>query len=257
MYIHELNPIAFSLFNFKIYWYSLSYLFGFIFSYCYVKFVLNKDFVNMDFKIFEDFIGWAVLGVIFGGRIGYVIFYNLNFYLENPIEILKIWQGGMSFHGGLIGLILSIFFFSKSKKVNFLDLLNLVSSCAPIGLFLGRLANFVNRELIGRPTNSDWGVIFFENDVLRHPSQIYEAIFEGLIIFFVIFYIIKKKYYRFLNISSLFLIMYGIFRFTIEFYREPDSHLGFIFMNISMGQLLCLPMILIGSIFLRKKNVRY
>ena len=257
MYIHELNPIAFSLFNFKIYWYSLSYLFGFIFSYYYVKFVLNKDFVNMDFKIFEDFIGWAVLGVIFGGRIGYVIFYNLNFYLENPIEILKIWQGGMSFHGGLIGLILSIFFFSKSKKVNFLDLLNLVSSCAPIGLFLGRLANFVNRELIGRPTNSDWGVMFFENDVLRHPSQIYEAIFEGLIIFLVIFYIIKKKYYRYINISSLFLIMYGIFRFTIEFYREPDSHLGFIFMNISMGQLLCLPMILIGSIFLRKKNVRY
>ena len=257
MYIHELNPIAFSLFNFKIYWYSLSYLFGFIFSYCYVKFVLNKDFVNMDFKIFEDFIGWAVLGVIFGGRIGYVIFYNLNFYLENPIEILKIWQGGMSFHGGLIGLILSIFFFSQSKKVNFLDLLNLVSSCAPIGLFLGRLANFVNRELIGRPTNSDWGVMFFENDVLRHPSQIYEAIFEGLIIFLVIFYIIKKKYYRYINISSLFLIMYGIFRFTIEFYREPDSHLGFIFMNISMGQLLCLPMILIGSIFLRKKNVRY
>ena len=257
MYIHELNPIAFSLFNFKIYWYSLSYLFGFIFSYYYVKFVLNKDFVNMDFRIFEDFIGWAVIGVILGGRIGYVIFYNLNFYLENPVEILKIWQGGMSFHGGLIGVILSIFFFSKSKKINFLDLLNLVSSCAPIGLFLGRLANFVNRELIGRPTNSDWGVMFFENDVLRHPSQIYEAIFEGLIIFLVIFYIIKKKYYRYINISSLFLIMYGIFRFTIEFYREPDSHLGFIFMNISMGQLLCLPMILIGSIFLRKKNVRY
>ena len=257
MYIHELNPVAFSLFNFKIYWYSLSYLFGFIFSYYYVKFVLNKDFLNINFKIFEDFLGWAVLGVIFGGRIGYVIFYNLNFYLENPIEILKIWQGGMSFHGGLIGVILSIFFFSKSKRINFLDLLNLASSCAPIGLFLGRLANFVNRELIGRPTNSNWGVLFFENDVLRHPSQIYEAIFEGLIIFFVIFYIIKKKYYRYLNISSLFLIMYGIFRFTIEFYREPDSHLGFIFMNISMGQLLCLPMILIGSIFLRKKNVRY
>ena len=257
MYIHELNPIAFSLFNFKIYWYSLSYLFGFIFSYYYVKFILNKDFVNMNFKIFEDFLGWAVLGVIFGGRIGYVIFYNLDFYAENPIEILKIWQGGMSFHGGLIGVILSIFLFSKSKKINFFDLLNLVSSCAPIGLFLGRLANFVNRELIGRPTNTNWGVLFFEDDVLRHPSQIYEAIFEGLIIFIVIFYIIKKKYYTSINIYSLFLIMYGIFRFTIEFYREPDSHLGFIFLNISMGQLLCLPMIIIGLIFLRKKNVRY
>ena len=257
MYIHELDPIAFSLFNFKIYWYSLSYLFGFIFSYYYVKFVLNKDFVNINFKIFEDFLGWAVFGVIFGGRIGYVIFYNLDYYSENPIEILKIWQGGMSFHGGLIGVILSIFLFSKSKKINFFDLLNLVSSCAPIGLFLGRLANFVNRELIGRPTNSNWGVLFFEDDVLRHPSQIYEAIFEGLIIFIVIFYIIKKKYYTYINIYSVFLIMYGIFRFTIEFYREPDSHLGFIFVNISMGQLLCLPMIFIGLVFLRKKNVRY
>ena len=257
MYIHELNPVAFSLFNFKIYWYSLSYLFGFIFSYYYVKLILNKDFINLNFKIFEDFLGWAVLGVILGGRIGYVIFYNLNFYLNNPIEILKIWQGGMSFHGGLIGVILSIFFFSKLKQINFLNLLNLVSSCAPIGLFLGRLANFVNRELIGRPTNSDWGVLFFENDVLRHPSQIYEAIFEGLIIFIVIFYVIKKKYYTSINVSALFLIMYGFFRFTIEFYREPDSHLGFIFTNISMGQILCLPMVLLGLIFVKKKNVGY
>ncbi len=257
MYIHELNPIAFSLFNFKIYWYSLSYLFGFIFSYFYVKLILDKDFVNINFKIFEDFLGWAIIGVVVGGRIGYVIFYNLNFYLNNPIEILKIWQGGMSFHGGLIGVILSIFFFSKLKKINFMNLLNLVSSCAPIGLFLGRLANFVNRELVGRPTNSDWGVLFFENDVLRHPSQIYEAIFEGLIIFIVIFFIIKKKYYTFINVSSLFLIMYGFFRFIIEFYREPDSHLGFIFINISMGQLLCLPMIILGLMFVKKNNVRY
>ena len=257
MYIHELNPVAFSLFNFKIYWYSLSYLFGFIFSYYYVKYILHKDFINLNFKIFEDFLGWAVLGVILGGRIGYVIFYNLNFYLNNPIEILKIWQGGMSFHGGLVGVILSIFFFSKFKKINFVNLLNLASSCAPIGLFLGRLANFVNKELVGRPTNSDWGVLFFENDVLRHPSQIYEAICEGLIIFIVIFFIIKKKYYTYINVSSLFLIMYGLFRFTIEFYREPDSHLGFIFMNISMGQLLCLPMILFGLMFVKKKNVGY
>ena len=253
MYIHELNPIAFSLFNFKIYWYSLSYLFGFIFSYFYVKLILSKDFIKISFKMFEDFLGWAVIGVVIGGRIGYVIFYNLNFYLNNPIEILKIWQGGMSFHGGLIGVILSIFFFSKLKQINFLNLLNLVSSCAPIGLFLGRLANFVNKELIGRPTNSDWGVLFFENDVLRHPSQIYEAIFEGLVIFIVILYIIKKKYYTSINVSSLFLIMYGFFRFTIEFYREPDSHLGFILMNISMGQLLCLPMVLLGLLFIKKK----
>ena len=256
MYIHELNPIAFSIFNFKIYWYSLSYLFGFIFSYFYAKFVLNKGFVNLSFKSFEDFLSWSVIGVIFGGRIGYVIFYNFTFYLENPIEIFKIWQGGMSFHGGLLGVVLSIYFFSKLKNVNFVDLLNLVSSCAPVGLFLGRLANFVNCELIGRPTNSNWGVLFFENDVLRHPSQIYEAVFEGLIIFIVIFFIIKKKYYTYVNVSSLFLILYGLFRFIIEFYREPDSHIGFIFLNISMGQLLCLPMIIVGLMFLKKKNVR-
>ena len=129
----------------------------------------------------------------------------------------------------------------------------------PVGkLFVSKvLYNFVNKELIGRPTNSDWGVLFFENDVLRHPSQIYEAIFEGFIIFIVIFYIIKKKYYTYINVSSLFLIMYGFFRFTIEFYREPDSHLGFDFMNISMGQLLCLPMVLLGLMFVKKKNVGY
>ncbi len=255
MFINNFDPVALEIFSFEIRWYSLSYIFGILIGWILSKRILISD-ANLKEK-FDDYITFLIIGIVVGGRLGYVLFYNFEYYYSNFIEIFKIWQGGMSFHGGLIGLILSIFFFSKSKKVNFLDLLNLVSSCAPIGLFLGRLANFVNRELIGRPTNSDWGVIFFENDVLRHPSQIYEAIFEGLIIFFVIFYIIKKKYYRYINISSLFLIMYGIFRFTIEFYREPDSHLGFIFMNISMGQLLCLPMILIGSIFLRKKNVRY
>ena len=141
MYIHELNPIAFSIFNFKIYWYSLSYLFGFIFSYFYAKFVLNKGFVNLSFKSFEDFLSWSVIGVIFGGRIGYVIFYNFTFYLENPIEIFKIWQGGMSFHGGLLGVVLSIYFFSKLKNVNFVDLLNLVSSCLYCGYWIHATAS--------------------------------------------------------------------------------------------------------------------
>ena len=251
MYIHDLDPVAFSVFNFKVYWYSLSYLFGFILSFFYAKFLILNNLIKIRFKIFEDFLGWAIIAVIIGGRLGYAIFYNLEFYSENLIEIFKIWQGGMSFHGGLIGLTLSIFLYSKFKKIDFFELSNLVAACAPLGLFLGRLANFINGELVGRPTYSEWGVLFNENDVLRHPSQIYEAMLEGVVIYIVIFLIFKKKYHISLNVFAVFFIMYGFFRFIIEFFREPDSHLGLIYINLSMGQILSLPMIAIGLIFLR------
>tara|TARA_Y100000766_G_C18773630_1_gene539561 strand:- start:123 stop:887 length:765 start_codon:yes stop_codon:yes gene_type:complete len=254
MYIHNLDPIAFTLFNLKVYWYSLSYLFGFLFSYFYAKYLIKKGYFKINFSNFEDFLGWAVLGVVFGGRIGYVIFYNIDFYYQNPTEILKIWNGGMSFHGGLLGLIFTVVLYSRFKKINYLDLFNLVSTCSPFGLFLGRLANFINGELIGRPTNSTWGVVFEENDVLRHPSQIYEAIFEGLVIFLIILFILKKKYHLKLNIFSVFLVLYGSFRFLLEFFRQPDSHLGFILINLSMGQLLCLPMVLFGFVFIKYKK---
>ncbi len=254
MYIHDLNPIAFQLFNFNIYWYSLSYLFGFIFSYFYAKYLITNHYIKINFKIFEDYLSWAVIAVIIGGRLGYVVFYNFEYYSEDPLKILKIWQGGMSFHGGLFGVILSIYLYSKFKKINFLDLSNLVAACAPLGILLGRLANFINGELIGRPTNSNWGILFNENDVLRHPSQIYEAISEGLIILIVIFFIFKKKYHNSINVSALFLIMYGSLRFILEFLREPDNHMGFIYMNLSMGQILCLPMIFLGLNFIRCKK---
>ncbi len=252
MFVHNFNPVAFEFFNIKVYWYSLSYLFGFIFSYFYAKFLISQRFVIINFKDFEDYLGWAVIAVIIGGRLGYVFFYNLEFYLLNPLEILKIWQGGMSFHGGLCGLILSIFLFSKFRKINFLELSNLVSACAPFGIFLGRLANFINGELIGRPTNSTWGVLFNQNDILRHPSQIYEAFLEGFVIFFVILVIIKKNHHKSINIFAIFFIMYGFFRFILEFFREPDSQLGLILLNLSMGQLLSIPMIIIGVVFFKK-----
>lgn len=172
MYIHNLDPIAFKIFNFSIYWYSLSYLFGFIFSFFYAKFLIQKGYVKLNFSYFEDFLSWAVVSVIIGGRLGYIFFYNLNFYLENPLFILKIWEGGMSFHGGLLGLIFSIFLYSKLKKIDFIELSNLVSACAPFGLFLGRIANFVNKELVGKPTDSNWGVLFIENDVLRDRKSV-------------------------------------------------------------------------------------
>ncbi|MEE2694900.1 MAG: prolipoprotein diacylglyceryl transferase [Pseudomonadota bacterium] len=257
VFIHNLDPVAFELFKIKIYWYSLAYLFGFIFSLFYAKLLIKKKLVKINFVIFEDFLGWAVLAVIFGGRLGYVIFYNLDFYISNPDKILKVWEGGMSFHGGLIGLILSIYFFSKIKKINFFELSNLVASCAPFGIFLGRIANFVNGELIGKPTNSNWGVLFKNNEVLRHPSQIYEACFEGLFIFLLINLAYRMKYQKFINIFTIFLIMYGTFRFILEFFREPDHQLGYIMMNLTMGQLLSIPMIIIGFIFLRYgKNER-
>ena len=254
MYIHNLDPIAFKIFNFSIYWYSLSYLFGFIFSFFYAKFLIQKGYVKLNFSYFEDFLSWAVVSVIIGGRLGYIFFYNLNFYLENPLFILKIWEGGMSFHGGLLGLIFSIFLYSKLKKIDFIELSNLVSACAPFGLFLGRIANFINKELVGKPTDSNWGVLFIENDVLRHPSQLYESLFEGLVLFFLILYVFFKNYHKFVNIFAVFLIFYGLSRFALEFYREPDQHIGYIFQNFSMGQLLSFPMIIIGIVFLRYKK---
>ena len=254
MYIHNLDPIAFKIFNFSIYWYSLSYLFGFIFSFFYAKFLIQKGYVKLNFSYFEDFLSWAVVSVIIGGRLGYIFFYNLNFYLENPLFILKIWEGGMSFHGGLLGLIFSIFLYSKLKKIDFIELSNLVSACAPFGLFLGRIANFVNKELVGKPTDSNWGVLFIENDVLRHPSQLYESLFEGLVLFFLILYVFFKNYHKFVNIFAVFFIFYGLSRFALEFYREPDEHIGYIFQNFSMGQLLSFPMIIIGIVFLRRKK---
>jgi phosphatidylglycerol---prolipoprotein diacylglyceryl transferase len=251
MFVHDLDPVAFELFNIKIFWYSLAYFFGFIFSLFYAKFLINRELIKIDFVIFEDFLGWAVLAVIFGGRLGYVIFYNFNFYINNPVEILKVWEGGMSFHGGLIGLIFSIYLFSKIKKINFFELSNLVASCAPFGIFLGRIANFVNGELIGRPTNSKWGVLFKESYVLRHPSQIYEACFEGIFIFLFINLIFKLKYQKVFNVFAIFLITYGTSRFFLEFFREPDHQIGYLMMDLTMGQILSFPMIIFGVIFLK------
>ena len=256
LYVHQIDPVAISFFGFNIYWYSLSYLFGFLLSILYSHHLIKKKLIALPIRSIDDFLSYAILGVIIGGRLGYVFFYNIDFYFSNPIEIFKIWNGGMSFHGGLIGLTLSITFFCKKNNYSFLDFSNLISSCAPIGIFLGRIANFINAELIGKPTNGNWGVVFNINDVPRHPSQLYEAFFEGLIIFFLIYFLYLKGFSKKINFFALFLIMYSISRFLIEFIREPDEHLGYLFFNLTMGQLLCLPMFLVGIIFLKygKRN---
>jgi len=255
MFINNFDPVAFQIFALEIRWYSLAYIFGIILGWFYCKKNLIHD--EKLLKLFEDLIGYLIIGIILGGRIGYIIFYNLEYYLENLSEILMIWNGGMSFHGGLIGVILTTIIFSKKNKINSYIFFDLISLVAPIGLFLGRIANFINSELYGRETDIIWSVKFITIDnISRHPSQIYEAIFEGLILFFLLNYLVKKDIFKKSGlISSIFLIFYSLFRFFLEFFREPDSHIGYLAYNLSTGQIISVIFFILGIfLYLLKIN---
>ncbi len=249
-----IDPVIFSLNFIEIRWYSLAYIFAFILGSLLMK-KLNGFYGNvLKNNELDNFFIWAVLGVIIGGRIGYVFFYQLELFLEQPEYLFQIWNGGMSFHGGLLGIIISIYLFSKKNNIEFFYISDLVSVVAPIGLFLGRIANFINTELIGKPTDFFISVVYPSVDNLtRHPSQIYEAFFEGIILFFILtlYFFKNSKANKIGNISALFLIFYSIFRFFIEFLREPDSHLGLFFNMISMGQILSLPLLIFGIVIIR------
>tara|TARA_Y100001970_G_C14061574_1_gene764469 strand:+ start:318 stop:1085 length:768 start_codon:yes stop_codon:yes gene_type:complete len=255
MFINNFDPVAFNLFSLEIRWYSLSYIFGIIFGmyYCKTKLIKAERYK----KLFDDYIFYLILGIIIGGRIGYVIIYNLDYYLNNLSEIIMIWKGGMSFHGAVVGIIISTILFSKKNQVSPFYFLDLVALTSPIGIFLGRISNFINSELYGRETDVLWSVKFLLIDNLnRHPSQIYEAIFEGAILFFILNYVVKRENKKDGYVSSLFLIYYSMFRFLIEYTREPDEHIGLLFFNLSMGQVISVIVLVIG-IFLwqSKKNV--
>ena len=252
MFINDFDPVAFNIFSIEIRWYSLSYIFGIIFGWLYCKKkLINNDSIQ---KLFDDYVFYLIIGIILGGRLGYVVIYNLSYYFSNPFEILMIWQGGMSFHGAVIGVIIATYIFSDKNKINTFYFLDLVALSAPIGIFLGRISNFINSELYGREAEVFWSVKFLSVDNLsRHPSQIYEAIFEGLILFILLNFLISNKHNKDGYISSLFLIFYSIFRFLIEFTREPDVHMGLIIFNLSMGQLISVVVFLIG-IFLWKSK---
>ena len=255
MFINNFDPIAIQFFSLEIRWYSLAYIFGLLIGWFYCKKILIKDAKII--KLFDDFISYLIIGIILGGRLGYILFYNLDYYLNNLIEILMIWQGGMSFHGGLLGVMASTIIFCKKYDLNKYIFLDLISASAPIGLFLGRVSNFVNSELYGRETDVLWSVIFMKVDkITRHPSQIYEALLEGIILFFIMFLLIRKNYLERPGlISALFLILYSLFRFFVEFYREPDEQLGFVFLNLSMGQIISLVFLCYGFyLFSIKKN---
>tara|TARA_B100000745_G_scaffold277829_1_gene208466 strand:+ start:50 stop:823 length:774 start_codon:yes stop_codon:yes gene_type:complete len=254
MFINNFDPVAFNFFALEIRWYSLSYIFGIILAWVYCKRFLIKD--ERELKLFDDLISFLIIGVIVGGRLGYVIFYNPIYYLKNPIEILMLWNGGMSFHGGTLGVIFATYLFSKKNKNNSFIFLDLIAMSAPIGIFLGRIANFINSELYGRQTDFLLSVKFERvDDLHRHPSQIYEAFFEGIVLFIFMNFFFRKYLYKSPGvISSLFLVFYSIFRFLIEYTREPDSHLGFVFLNITQGQIISILFFIIGLILFYKKN---
>ena len=254
MFINNFDPVAFQIFSFEIRWYSLAYIFGIIFGWLYCKKKLIKD--EKLLNLFDDLIAYLIIGIIIGGRLGYVIFYNFNYYLSNFSEILMVWNGGMSFHGGLIGVVLATTIFCKKHKINSYIFLDLIALAAPIGLFLGRLANFINSELYGRETDVFWSVKFVSIDnISRHPSQIYEAIFEGLILFFILNHFSKKDNFKNPGlISSMFLIFYSFFRFTLEFFREPDFQIGYLIYQLTLGQFISIIFFFLGIFLYLKKN---
>ncbi len=255
MFINNFDPIAFQVFSFEIRWYSLAYVFGIIFGWTYCKKKLIKD--QKLLNLFDDLITYLIIGIIVGGRLGYVIFYNLEYYLKNSSEILMIWNGGMSFHGGLIGIIFVTVIFGKKHKIDSYILLDLIALVAPIGIFLGRIANFINSELYGRETDIIWSVKFVAIDnVSRHPSQIYEAIFEGLVLFFVLNYFAKKDNFNKPGlISCLFIILYSLFRFILEFFRAPDAQVGYLVFQLTLGQVFSIVFFFLGLfLYLIKRN---
>ena len=255
MFINNFDPVAFHIFSLEIRWYSLAYIVGIILGWTYCKKKLIKDKHILD--LFDDFITYLIIGVILGGRIGYALFYNLGYYLERPIEILMVWNGGMSFHGGLIGVIIASKLFSNKYKTNQFIFLDLVSLSAPIGIFFGRIANFINSELYGRATDVSWSVQFvLIDDIKRHPSQLYEAFLEGIILFIILIYYFKKDYLKKPGqISGLFLVFYSLFRYITEYFRSPDPQIGYLILNLTLGQLISVVFFILGSfLFFIKKN---
>lgn len=258
MFTNNFDPVAFQILSFEVRWYSLAYIVGILLGWILSKKIfIQKSYLK---EKFDDYITYLILGIIIGGRLGYVIFYNFDYYLNNLTDIYKIWEGGMSFHGGVIGIIVASILYSKKYNHNPFIYMDIVALVAPIGIFFGRLANFINSELYGKITNVPWSVIFIKiDDLTRHPSQLYEAFFEGIILFVILIYFKKKN---FLNIpgmiSALFLIFYSIFRFSLEFFRAPDQQLGYLILNLTMGQILSLLFFLIGIylFFLKNENTQ-
>ncbi|MEA2102529.1 MAG: prolipoprotein diacylglyceryl transferase [Thermodesulfobacteriota bacterium] len=242
----DIDPVLVHLGPLQIRWYGMMYVLGFFAAYLILKRVCKREEYDMTETDIEDVLTWSILGLIVGARVGYCIFYNFGVYLSNPLKILAVWEGGMSFHGGLIGIIIAGICFSARRNKSFWMLADLGALSAPLGLFFGRMGNFINGELYGRVTHVSWGMVFPGAGPLpRHPSQLYEAFFEGLLMFVVIYALGTKKHTHG-HLIAAFLVFYGGIRFVLEFFRQPDPQLGFVFAWLTMGQVLCALMVVSG-----------
>ena len=254
MLIHpQFNPVAISLGPLQVHWYGLMYFFAFIFFiYLGKKQIALHPWAKIDEKILDDAFFYGALGVVLGGRLGYVLFYQPSYFLLHLDEVFSFWRGGISFQGGFLGVLISLFWVARKHHISWWTLTDFVAPLVPLGLFFGRIGNFINQELWGRPTDVAWGMIFpLTDEIPRHPSQLYQAGLEGIVLF-IILWLYASKPRSTGQISALFLIGYGFFRFIVEFTREPDAFLGLLFLNLSMGQLLSLPMLFIGLFLFRK-----
>ena len=261
-----INPVLISIGPFSVRWYALAYIVGIIAGWFYARAIISSERLwgataPLTVTDFDDFVIWITLGIILGGRIGYVLFYNFAHFAADPIEILELWNGGMSFHGGVLGCTAAIVLFASRRKIPVLSLGDVTAAVAPIGLFLGRIANFINGELWGRPTDVPWAMVFPRGGPLpRHPSQLYEAALEGVLLFIVLALLVRFGALKRPGVvTGVFAIGYGTARITCEFFREPDVQLGFLWGGLTMGMLLSLPLMLAGIILMvaamRKETV--
>lgn len=255
----EIDPVLLSIGPLAIRWYSLAYIAGILLGWWYVKRLVPKTACAHGVAIspsqLDDLVVWVIFGVVLGGRTGYVLFYQFGYYLSNPLDIFMLWHGGMSFHGGFLGVLTAVWLFARKHKLMFFRIMDVLACATPFGLFFGRIANFINGELFGRVTDVPWAVLFPAGGYLpRHPSQLYEAVLEGLVLFAVLAFLVWRKgallYPRLL--SGVFLMGYGLSRIVVECAREPDAQLGFLFGGwLTMGMLLSVPMVLVGVVLVR------
>ncbi|PLY12118.1 MAG: prolipoprotein diacylglyceryl transferase [Desulfuromonas sp.] len=242
------DPVIFSVGPLAVRWYGLMYLVGFIAAYNIMLSLARYRQLSIDKDDIADFLFYGVLGVVLGGRLGYTIFYNSDYYLHHPLEIFYVWQGGMSFHGGFLGVIVACALFCLRRRIEILSFADILATATPIGLGCGRIGNFINGELWGRPTDLPWGMVFAGGGLVpRHPSQIYQALLEGVVLFTVLWWLHRRRVRSGVP-CFMFFLLYGVFRFVVEFVREPDAHLGLLWGGMSMGQWLSMPMMLIGSL---------
>ena len=253
MLVHpNFDPVAFGVGPLQVRWYGLMYLFGFAAGWALGRYRAAKPDFHWNREQVDDLVFYIAMGIILGGRIGYVLFYNFGGLLHDPLLLFRIWEGGMSFHGGLLGVLLAMGLYARKVQKTFFEVTDFIAPLIPPGLFFGRIGNFINGELWGRVSDVPWAMVFHTpgaGELPRHPSQLYQAALEGIVLF-IILWLYSAKPRPTMAVSGLFLLCYGIFRFAIEFVRQPDAHIGFLAFNwLTMGQVLSLPMIIIGLVF--------